>query len=105
VHSQIAIPWKKLLVVILPPVTSVIAAAKWSLQSPSVPVRKEVADFTRSCDILLNGIGSQLTETVLAPVRLYRADAREAHGSLYPGTSSQPSWGRALWDGTLFIPF
>lgn len=34
-------------------------------------VRKEVAQFTRDCDVLLNGISSKLTETELHLVKAY----------------------------------
>ena len=34
-------------------------------------VRKEVAQFTRDCDVLLNGISSELTETELQLVKAY----------------------------------
>jgi hypothetical protein len=34
-------------------------------------VRKEVADYSRVCDILLNSIGVQLTETELQLLKAY----------------------------------
>lgn len=40
-------------------------------------VRKEVAEFTRSCDILLNGVSSQLTHTELALIKAYTERMRE----------------------------
>ncbi len=34
-------------------------------------VRKEVAEYSRVCDILLNGLGTQLTETELQLLKAY----------------------------------
>lgn len=59
-----------------------------------MPVRKEVAEFTRACDILLNGISSELTEAECELLKgytkrmQYRLNSKESCEGLY---SDQPS--------------
>jgi hypothetical protein len=43
-------------------------------------VRKEVSEFTRSCDILLNGVSSELTQTELELIKAYTERMREKLG-------------------------
>ncbi len=40
-------------------------------------VRKEVAEYSRACDILLNGISIQLTETELHLLKAYTERMQE----------------------------
>lgn len=40
-------------------------------------VRKEVAEYSRACDILLNGISTQLTETELHLLKAYTERMQE----------------------------
>jgi hypothetical protein len=57
-------------------------------------VRKEVAEFTRVCDILLNGISSELTETECELLKGYtermqqRLNSKESCEGLYSNQSS-----------------
>lgn len=59
-----------------------------------MPIRKEVVDFTRACDILLNGISRELTESECELLKGYtermfeRLTSKESCEGLYSDQNS-----------------